>query len=280
MAPLPAGTLGNSSIQPHPQAALSVPPNEPRFSRHVERQINLRLFIHGYSHSLPQGRLKLPPDGRVIKVMLPNLRDDEGRHKLNGFLWLSRSNEDVLVTSEKAMPDMRFTISQRSQEALVRELVLPAPQTGTRCLYHLRSGYFIEPPAALHERLQSTPEALLPEDISWLREQHADLVLQAEADGSMVLRIFGGSAVPVSSSPPPDSDWLKLDDRQLAKALAKAYASIPANGGSTLVRDQSPTILAFATRGDLGLLEILGPSKPGARDARIRYVRFSFNPFR
>ncbi|MCX6848523.1 MAG: protein kinase, partial [Verrucomicrobia bacterium] len=112
-APLPARTKEKSFSQSPPRYVYSFAPNEPRFARHVERQLNLRLFIHGYSHTLPQGSLKLPPDGRIMTLKLPNLRDDEGRHKLKGSLWLSRSHEDLLVTSENAMPDLRFTVSQR-----------------------------------------------------------------------------------------------------------------------------------------------------------------------
>ena len=53
------------------------------------------------------------------------------------------------------MPDLRFTVSQRTSEALPLELVLPAPQAGTRCLASLNMSYLIEPPKALHERLQT-----------------------------------------------------------------------------------------------------------------------------
>ncbi len=281
-APGRAQSVGNPSRQPQPQYPLPLQyePYEPRFARHVERQLNLRLFIHGYSHTLPQGSLKLPLDGRMMTLTLPNLRDDEGRHKLKGSLSLSRSHEDVRVTSENAMPDLRFTVSQRTPEAQIRELVIPSPQAGTRCLCNLRTGFFIEPSSELQARLQTHPDALSAEDTLWLSKHHADLMVQVDADGSVALRIFGGSAVPVSAGLPADSDWLMLDDRELAKAMVKAYASIPAEGGSTLVREQSPAVLAFATRSDLGLMEILGPSKPGARDARIRYVRLSFNPFR
>ena len=279
-APDPAQSVGNPSRQTQYPLPPHYLPYEPRFARHVERQLNLRLFIHGYSHTLPQGSLKLPPDGRLMTLTLPNLRDDESRHKLKGSLSLSRSHEDVLVTSENAMPDLRFTVSQRTPEAQAREVVIPAPQAGTHCLCNLRGGSFIEPSSDLQARLQTHPDALSAEDTLWLRKHRADLMVQVDADGSVALRIFGGSAVPVSAGLPADSDWLMLDDRELAKALVKAYASIPAEGGSTLVREQSPAILAFATRGDLGLMEILGPSKPGARDARIRFVRLSFNPFR
>jgi tRNA A-37 threonylcarbamoyl transferase component Bud32 len=279
-APDPAQSVGNPSRQPQPQYPLQYEPYEPRFARHVERQLNLRLFIHGYSHTLRQGSLKLPPHSRMISLKLPGLRDDESRHSLDGLLRLTRNEEEVSVRSEKTMPDLRFTVSQRTTEALPLELVLPAPQAGTRCLGSLNMSYLIEPPAALHARLQTSPEALTLEDIAWLHALRADFMVEVDADGGVALRFFEGSAVPVPHGLPAGADWLELDDRQLAKALVKAYASIPAEGGSTLVREQSPTILAFATRKNLGLIENLGPSKPGARDARIRLTRLSYNPFR
>ncbi|WP_395749577.1 serine/threonine-protein kinase [Prosthecobacter sp.] len=275
-APVPA--TGSSFSKPQPNTPL--PPYEPRFARHVERQLNLRLFIHGYSHTLPQGSLKLPPDRRMMTLKLPNLRDDEGRHTLNGSLLLSRNEESLLVMSEKAMPEMRFTVSQRTEEALPKEMVIPIPQAGTRCLGSLFGGYLIESSADLQQHLQTHPDTLTAEDTTWLRQHHADLMVQANEDGTMALRIFGGSAVPVLHTLPANSDWLQLSDREFAKSLVKAYASIPAEGSSALVREQSPALLAFATRTHCGLMENLGPSKPGAKDARIRYVRLTFNPFR
>lgn len=269
-----------SEPQP-PVSNAPLPPYDPQFARHVERELNLRLFIHGYSHTQRQGSLKLPAHRWRMSVKLPGLRDDEGRHEVKGSVFLTRSDEQVEVTSDGALPTLRFTVPQRTPDALSKELVLPAPQAGTRCLCSLRGGMLIEPPADLHERLRTTPNALSAEDTAWLRENNADLMVQVEADGTVALRFFGGAAMPVSHDHSSGFDWLTLDDRQLAKAMAKAYAAIPAaEGASTVAREPSPAVLAFTTRKHFGLIENLGPSKPGARDARIRIALLSFNPFR
>ncbi|HEY1049921.1 MAG TPA: serine/threonine-protein kinase [Prosthecobacter sp.] len=270
------------SVRPGPQASVSyapLPPLEPQFARHVERQLNLRLFIHGYTHTQAQGTLRLPQGRQVLSHTLPGLRDVEGNHGVQGAMHFVRTEEGLSVSGEKALAGLRFTVPERTPDAIVQEVSLSAPQAGARCLCSLREARSVQPPAGLRQRLQSSPEALAPEDYSWMRENQADLMVQVDTDG-VGLRFFGGAAVPVPHSFPAGFDWMKLKDRDLARALAQAYAAIPAHDGSTLVRTQSPAVLVFATRTHFGLIENLGPVRPGDKNARLRIAHLSFNPFR
>ena len=164
---------------------------------------------------------------------------------------------------------------------LRQEFMLAAPQAGTRCLYSVRRGQVLEAPFELRHRLQSNPAVLTDEDFRWLREQQADLMVVAEWDG-VAVRFFDGAAapLPMSQKMPSGFDWLMIDDRELAQALATAFAAIPDDDTGMVVRAQSPTVLAFATRQHFGLIENLGPSTPESKDAQLRILRLPFHPFR
>lgn len=91
-----------------------------------------------------------------------------------------------------------------------------------------------------------------------------------------------GGAVQVTAQAPKDFCWLSLDDRQVAAALTKARAmrdARPAGQGFIRIREHSPALLAFVTRHSTGLLENLGPTKPGAKDLRLRVHLLDGRPF-
>ncbi|GEP41411.1 serine/threonine-protein kinase [Brevifollis gellanilyticus] len=242
---------------------------EAEFARQVQRQLNIRLATAGFHHSMQPGQLKLPEKGRVTKLELTGLQDKSGR-AVEGTLNIGRTGWGVQISGQKALSDIRLYILQSSSSPQNHEVTLPSPHARARCVLSLKRGQLLEPPAALREKLNSASGAtrLSLDDADWLRERDADLVLHPDEVG--VLRLFEGSAALITRDLSSGADWLQIDDLQLAEALQKARTSLPAKGGFTEIRERSPALIAFVTGSCSGILENLGPTKPGDADVRVR----------
>lgn len=267
------------SVRGLPRAAIP----EQQFPRYVERQLNLQLYAAGYRHDLPQYSLKLPSLGWGQMLSLPGLRDAQGRD-VKGRLHLSSlrgvRTDSLQIRGQDQLAKISLMIDRIPRFPLLREITIATPAASRHCLWYLRRDWAQSAPEDLQKNLQSGPAALTAADFAWLDEQSVDLVPHPNEEGALLLL---GGAVLVTEKAPADFSWLTLDDRQVAAALAKAREirdARPADQRFTVVRERSPALVAFVTRRCSGLLENLGPSKPGARDVRLRVHVFDHSPFR
>lgn len=250
------------------------------FPRYVERLVNLRLFASGYKHDLPQGSMQLPERGQQSALILPGLRDSQGR-QLNAPLylrWAQYAKQDILqVEGSGDLAKIQLSIEPNPVSPIKREIVLPSPLASPNCVWSVRRSWATIAPKELQPKLKSATSALTPADWTSLAKEGVDLVLDPQEEGTLCLL---GKAAIVTLKAPTDFNWLSLDDRQVMEALLEArHAEIPALG-FTPIREKSPVLVAFVTRTACGLLENLGPTKPGAQDAKLRVHVFQVDPFR
>ncbi len=250
---------------------------EKHFPRLVERHVNLWLFANGYTHSQPQNTLELPPEGRMKRLVLQDLQGSAGR-KFTSGPYLQWTKNGVLMSGSDTESRVHETIYRIVQVPIRREVVLESPEQGGDCLLHLWPLDTIEPPSSLLQKLRDPKALLSSDDQDWLRENKAHLMLLPGPEGG--LKLFEGSTAVITRDQPSGFDWLTIDDRQLAAALREARDTRPARGGFTLIRERSPVVLAYVTHRLSGILEVLGPSKPGAADMKLRVHVIHFSPFR
>lgn len=255
---------------------------EEQFARHAERQLNMQLFSAGFQHDLPQGFLKLPRPRETTSLKLPGLRDAEG-HQIDSRLnlwWLLNSTWNSLqITGHDELGKIRMEVDRTPPFPLLRDVVVPSVMNSRRYLLWIWLNRLIDAPEYLQARLQSGPAALTAADYTWLDQNHVDLMADPHEEGALLLL---GGAVQVTAQAPKDFCWLSLDDRQVAAALTKARAmrdARPAGQGFIRIREHSPALIAFVTRHSTGLLENLGPTKPGAKDLRLRVHLLDGRPF-